>query len=123
MQAIVSGDSEAFYEREITEREKALLPPFGRLASIIVSADTAPDAEGHARGLRSAAPQVRASRVLGPAEAPLALIRGRHRFRLLVHGRRNSRHAGLPAGDDGATARRSAARCSVQLDIDPQSFL
>ena len=83
--------SRGFYEREINEREKALLPPFGRLASIIVSADTRADAESHARGLRQAAPaRQRHFSVLGPAEAPLALVRGRHRFRLLVHGRRNS---------------------------------
>ncbi len=50
MQAIVSGDAEAFYEREISERERAALPPFGRLAAIIVSGDSRADAEGHARG-------------------------------------------------------------------------
>ncbi|CAN7204555.1 primosomal protein N' [Pararhizobium sp. LjRoot235] len=122
MQAIVSGDSEAFYEREINEREKALLPPFGRLASIIVSADTRADAEGHARGLRQAAPRVSGISILGPAEAPLALIRGRHRFRLLVHGRRNS---DMQAFVKTLLARGPKVRgsVSVQLDIDPQSFL
>jgi primosomal protein N' (replication factor Y) (superfamily II helicase) len=122
MQAIVSGDPSAFYEREIGEREKALLPPFGRLASIIVSADARADAEGHARGLRAAAPRVSGIAVLGPAEAPLALVRGRHRFRLLVHGRRNS--------DMQAYLRQMLANgpkvrgsVHVQLDIDPQSFL
>jgi primosomal protein N' (replication factor Y) (superfamily II helicase) len=122
MQAIVSGDPSAFYEREIGEREKALLPPFGRLASIIVSADSRVDAEGHARGLRAAAPKVSGIAVLGPAEAPLALVRGRHRFRLLVHGRRNS--------DMQAYLRQMLANgpkvrgsVHVQLDIDPQSFL
>jgi primosomal protein N' (replication factor Y) (superfamily II helicase) len=122
MQAIVSGDSEAFYEREISEREKALLPPFGRLASIIVSADTRADAEGHARGLRQAAPKVSGISILGPAEAPLALIRGRHRFRLLVHGRRNSDMQAFVKTmmANGPKVRGSV---SVQLDIDPQSFL
>lgn len=122
MQAIVSGDSDAFYEREISEREKALLPPFGRLASIIVSADTRPDAEGHARGLRQAAPKVGGITILGPAEAPLALIRGRHRFRLLVHGRRNSDMQAFVKTmmANGPKVRGSV---NVQLDIDPQSFL
>ncbi|MCV9966050.1 primosomal protein N' [Pararhizobium sp. BT-229] len=122
MQAIVSGDSEAFYEREINEREKALLPPFGRLASIIVSADSRADAEGHARGLRQAAPRVSGISILGPAEAPLALIRGRHRFRLLVHGRRNSDMQAFVKTmmERGPKVRGSV---SVQLDIDPQSFL
>ena len=74
MQAIVSGDAEAFYEREIAERERAGLPPFGRLAGIIVSAATRAEAESHARGLRRAAPPSPDIQVLGPAEAPLALI-------------------------------------------------
>lgn len=122
MQAIVSGDAEAFYEREINEREKALLPPFGRLASIIVSADTRADAEGHARGLRQAAPAVTGILLLGPAEAPLALVRGRHRFRLLVHGRRNSdMQAYVQAMLSAGPKQRGSVQ--VQLDIDPQSFL
>jgi primosomal protein N' (replication factor Y) len=122
MQAIVSGDSEAFYEREISEREKALLPPFGRLASIIVSADTRADAEGHARGLRQAAPKVKGISILGPAEAPLALIRGRHRFRLLVHGRRNSDMQAF-VKTMMASGPKVRGSVGVQLDIDPQSFL
>ena len=122
MQAIVSGDSEAFYEREINEREKALLPPFGRLASVIVSADTRADAEAHARGLRQAAPRVSGICILGPAEAPLALIRGRHRFRLLVHGRRNSDMQAF-VKTMMASGPKVRGSVSVQLDIDPQSFL
>jgi primosomal protein N' (replication factor Y) (superfamily II helicase) len=122
MQAIVSGDSDAFYEREVQERERAALPPFGRLASIIVSADSRQDAEGHARALRNAAPRVDGISVLGPAEAPLALIRGRHRFRLLVHGRRNSdMQAFLKAMIAAGPKERGSV--IVQLDVDPQSFL
>ncbi|WP_105385607.1 primosomal protein N' [Neorhizobium alkalisoli] len=122
MQAIVSGDAGAFYEREIAEREKAILPPFGRLASLIVSADNRADAETHARGLRAAAPKVTGISVLGPAEAPLALVRGRHRFRLLVHGRRNSdMQAFLKAMLTNGPKQRGSVQ--IQLDIDPQSFL
>ena len=122
MQAIVSGDASAFYEREIVEREKAVLPPFGRLASIIVSADTRGEAETHARGLRAAAPQVTGIMLLGPAEAPLALIRGRHRFRLLVHGRRNSDMQSF-LRTLLANGPKERGSVHVQLDIDPQSFL
>ncbi|MFM2279928.1 MAG: primosome assembly protein PriA, partial [Pseudomonadota bacterium] len=122
MQAIVSGDPEMFYEREIVEREKALMPPFGRLAAIIVSADSRADAEAHARGLRQAAPPVSGISVLGPAEAPLALVRGRHRFRLLVHGRRGADMQGFVSTmiQNGPKERASI---HVQIDIDPQSFL
>jgi len=122
MRAIVSGHSEAFYDREVAERERTALPPFGRLAGIIVSADTRADAEGHARGLRRAVPDAKDIFVLGPAEAPLALVGGRHRFRLLVHGERRSDMQGfirqmLAAGPK----QRGSVRVSV--DIDPQSFL
>ncbi|WP_288429086.1 primosomal protein N' [uncultured Agrobacterium sp.] len=122
MQAIVSGDAGAFYEREIIEREKALLPPFGRLASIIVSADSRAEAETHARALRASAPQAPGIMLLGPAEAPLALIRGRYRFRLLVHGKRNSdMQSFLRAMISNGPKERGSIH--VQTDIDPQSFL
>ncbi|WP_157018395.1 primosomal protein N' [Mesorhizobium xinjiangense] len=122
MRAIVSGDSEAFYERETAERERAGLPPFGRLAGIIVSAATRGEAEGHARALRRAAPATAKIEVLGPAEAPLALIGGRHRFRLLIQASR-----GAPIQDFIRAMVRAAPRprgsVRIQIDIDPQSFL
>jgi primosomal protein N' (replication factor Y) len=122
MQAIVSGDAEAFYEREIAERERAHLPPFGRLAAIIVSAQTRTEAEGHARALRRAAPQAESIQILGPAEAPLALLGGRHRYRLLVQGERRSDMQGfIRSMLAGGPKPRGSIR--VQIDIDPQSFL
>ena len=122
MRAIVSGDAESFYEREIAERERAGLPPFGRLAGIVVSAVTRPEAESHARGLRRAAPQAADISVLGPAEAPLALVAGRYRFRLLVHGERRSDMQSFVRQmlADGPKVRGSVR---VSVDIDPQSFL
>lgn len=122
MRAIVSGDAEAFYAREIEERERSGLPPYGRLGALIISAGTRAEAENHARALRRAAPHSPEINVLGPAEAPLALIRGRHRFRLLIHGTRkadiqNFIRAILSAGPK----ERGSVR--VQIDIDPQSFL
>ncbi|BCG92260.1 primosomal protein N' [Mesorhizobium sp. 131-2-1] len=122
MRAIVSGDAEAFYEREIAERERAALPPFGRLAGVIVSAATRAEAEAHARGLRRAAPQASDLFVLGPAEAPLSLLGGRHRFRLLIQGERRADMQGFIRAmlAEGPKLRGSVR---VQVDIDPQSFL
>jgi primosomal protein N' (replication factor Y) len=122
MQAIVSGDAEAFYGREIAERQAAELPPFGRLAGVVVSAATRAEAEAHARALRRAAPPAAGIEVLGPAEAPLALLAGRHRFRLLVHGGRGADMQGFVRAMLAAGPRpRGSVR--VQVDIDPQSFL
>ncbi|HWK15800.1 MAG TPA: primosomal protein N' [Rhizobiaceae bacterium] len=122
MRAIVSGDADSFYAREIDERRRGELPPFGRLAAIVVSASTRAEAEGHARTLRRAAPAAPDIQVLGPAEAPLALLAGRHRFRLLVHG---SRRAAMQDYVRALIAAGPKPRGSVrvQIDIDPQSFL
>lgn len=122
MRAIVAGDSAAFYTREIEERERDLLPPFGRLAALIVSAENRSEAENYARILRQSAPRAAEIQVLGPAEAPLALIRGRYRFRLLIHA---SRRADIQAFIRALLekAQRPRGSVKVQIDIDPQSFL
>jgi primosomal protein N' (replication factor Y) len=122
MRALIEGDRDAFYSREIEAREEAQLPPFGRLASLIVSAAKAPDAEGHARKLAAAAPRGDEVRILGPAEAPLSLIRGRHRYRLLA---RSARGFDLSAYVRRWLAAAPKPRGSLQVtaDIDPQSFL
>ncbi len=122
MRAIVSGDAEAFYTREIEERERSALPPYGRLAALIISADNRPDAENHARALRRAAPSSPEVSVLGPAEAPLALVRGRHRFRILVHGTKRADIQGFIRALL-ANGPKEKGSIRVQVDIDPQSFL
>ena len=122
MRAIISGDANAFYEREIMERERAALPPYGRLAGVIVSAASRAEAEGHARGLRRTAPETAGIFVLGPAEAPLSLLAGRHRFRLLIQGERRADLQGFIRAMLAAGPKvRGSVR--VQVDIDPQSFL
>ncbi len=122
IRAIISGDHEEFYRREISERERAQLPPFGRLAGIIVTAATRAEAESHARALRKAAADTQDISILGPAEAPMAMIRGRHRFRLLIHGSRRADMQAYIASMMG-NAPRTRGSVRVQIDIDPQSFL
>jgi primosomal protein N' (replication factor Y) len=122
IEAIVSGDREAFYAAEIALREAARLPPFGRLAALIVSGHDRPTAEGYARALARAAPKANEVRVLGPAEAPLAVVRSRHRFRLLAQSPRGfDLSAYMRAWLAAAPPARGSLR--VAVDIDPQSFL
>ena len=122
MRAIVGGDQAAFYAREVAERRRDALPPFGRLAALIVSADARKDAEDFARKLRVAAPIAPGIEVLGPAEAPLALIRGRYRYRLLVRGDlRANLQAYIRTMRRDAGPERGTVR--VAVDIDPQSFV
>jgi primosomal protein N' (replication factor Y) len=122
MRAIVAGDREAFYAAEIEARERTGFPPFGRLASLIVSGPDRPSADGYARRLAGAAPLTEAVRVLGPAEAPIAVIRGRHRFRLLAKAARNFDLSGwLRRWLSGAPKADGGVR--LEVDVDPVSFL
>ncbi len=122
MKALIAGDREAFYASEIAARESAGYPPFGRLASLIVSSGAKPAADGFARRLAATAPHADAVRVLGPAEAPLALVRGRHRFRLLAKSPRGFDLSGY-VRDWLAAAPQPKGDLRLDVDIDPQSFL
>jgi primosomal protein N' (replication factor Y) len=122
MEAIISGDREAFLEREITARRSGLLPPFGRLAALIVSARDKETAQLMARDIAHRAPPSERIDVLGPAEAPIAVIRGRHRWRLLVRAPREiDVQAYLRAWLDRLPPLKGDLRLTV--DIDPYSFL
>ncbi|MFE1599356.1 primosomal protein N' [Methylobacterium sp. ID0610] len=120
--ALISGDAERFYEEETAAREVAGLPPFGRLAALIVSAAEREAAEAHGRALAQVADPPPGVMVLGPAEAPLALVRGRHRFRLLV---KTEREIDIQSYLRDWLARGPKPRGSVRvgIDVDPQSFL
>jgi primosomal protein N' (replication factor Y) len=122
MRALIAADREAFYTSEIALREATHYPPFGRLASLVISAADKHAAEAHARRLAAAAPRADDVRVLGPAEAPLALVRGRHRFRLLV---KSPRGFDLSAYLRAWIAEVPKAKGDIRLeiDVDPQSFL
>jgi primosomal protein N' (replication factor Y) len=122
MQSLLKGDRQAFYDSEIASREEAGLPPFGRLVALVVSAAQAATAEGHARKLAAAASPHPEVRLLGPAEAPLAMIRGRYRWRLLVSSPRGFDLSGY-VRDWLAAAPRPTGSVKVAADVDPQSFL
>jgi primosomal protein N' (replication factor Y) len=121
MAALASGDRAAFLCAELAEREAAGLPPFGRLAAVVVSGADAEEVRGLARALARAAPNVEGVRVLGPAPAPLALLRGRWRERLLVQA---GPAIDLPSYLRGWLAgRRLPGRVDLEVDVDPVSFL
>ncbi|MBN9436684.1 primosomal protein N' [Bosea sp. (in: a-proteobacteria)] len=122
LKALVSGDPERFYAAETAAREAAGLPPFGRLAALIVSANAQAEAENHARALARCAEAPAGVAVLGPAEAPLAILRGRHRMRLIVRTPREIDLQGyLRAWLKRAPRPKGSVR--VAVDVDPQSFL
>ncbi len=121
LQALARGDEEAFYRAELAARKEAGLPPFGRLAALILAAREAQRVRDLARELARSAPLREGVTVLGPAPAPLMLLRGRYRERFLVKARPG---VDLPAYLRDWLARvriRSGVR--LRVDVDPQSFL
>jgi primosomal protein N' (replication factor Y) len=122
MQAIVTGDREAFLENEIRQRQAGLLPPYGRLAALVVSARDKELAELFARDVARHAPPARRIEVLGPAEAPRAVIRGRYRWRLLVKAPRELDIQAYLRSWLGALPKLPSD-LRLTVDIDPYSFL
>ena len=121
MQALVTGDADAFYAAETESRREAGAPPFGRYAAIVVSSEDQAAAHETARAIGRAAPEVDGMAAYGPAPAPLAMLRGRHRFRLLVHARR-----ALDVQDVIREWLRGVdwpAKVRVTVDVDPYNFL
>src|SRR5260370_35821960 len=90
MQALAAGDRDGFLAAEASARRAAGLPPFGRLAALIVSAGDPDSADFASRALARAAPLLPGISVLGPAPAPLAILRGRHRRPFLVKAERTA---------------------------------
>jgi len=120
MQALVSGDRAKFYAAESAERQKHAMPPFGRLAALIVSGPDRDAVEAAASALGRTAPRAAGIEVLGPAPAPLSILRGQHRRRLLLKAPRD---ADVPAALRAWLAQvRRKGSVRVQVDVDPYSF-
>ncbi len=121
MQALVANDLATFLAEERAQRLPGYWPPYGRLAALIVSAEDPQLAARAARDLGLLAPAGPGITVLGPAPAPLALLRGRHRHRLLLKAERGV--AVQPLLRDWLARAKLPGSVRVQLDVDPVSFL
>ena len=121
MQALLRGDLAEFMESEAAQRRPGNWPPYGRLAALIVSAGTAASADALARDLGAAAPYGDGIQVLGPAPAPLSILRGRHRRRLLLKTRRDI--AVQPLLTVWLAKVKVPRDGRVDVDVDPVSFL
>jgi primosomal protein N' (replication factor Y) (superfamily II helicase) len=119
--ALVAGDRDAFYDAETELRRAAGSPPFGRFAAIIISSEDEREAIEIARAIGASAPNVANMVVFGPAPAPLAMLRGRHRQRLLVHAQRSVELQSILRQWLGELEIPRNVR--VGIDIDPYSFL
>jgi primosomal protein N' (replication factor Y) len=121
LQALAAGDRDGFVAAEMAEREAATLPPHGRLAALILSSENAVAVEKLAADLAAAIPNAERLEVYGPADAPLGLIRGRRRKRLLVRADRDVDLQGFLRAWLARVKVPGSVRLSI--DVDPYSFL
>ncbi|HEV7233224.1 MAG TPA: primosomal protein N' [Sphingorhabdus sp.] len=119
--ALVAGDRDAFYDAETAQRKSAGAPPFGRFAAIIISSEDEREAIDAARAVGGAAPQAEGMYIYGPAPAPLAMLRGRYRQRLLVHAQRSVEVQAIIR--DWLSGLQFPRGVRIGVDVDPYSFL
>ena len=121
MEALISGDRDSFMAREREARRAQGLPPFGRLVALIVSGHDEAQVIAIARDLGRSAPRQQNVEILGPAPAPLSLLRGRFRHRLLLKCPRNTNASALSRDWVGQVKIPNQVR--VTIDVDPYTFL
>jgi len=119
--ALIAGERDSFYDAETEQRRSAGAPPFGRFAAIIISSEDEREAIEAARAVGGSAPVADGMVVYGPAPAPLAMLRGRYRQRLLVHAQRSVEVQAIIREWLGGLNFPRGVR--VGVDIDPYSFL
>ena len=120
LQAIAEGDRDGFIAEEKAGRERCGMPPYGRLAAIIVSGRRAGAVQQAAQALGRYAPVQDGLAVLGPTPAPLALLRGYFRHRLLVKAARTVNLQDYIRRWLSRTPQPGGVR--IKVDIDPYSF-
>ena len=122
IRSILAGDEEAFWAAEAAERKAAGVPPYGRMAGIILSSPNAQDVFdlGGEMARRDEPLRRIGAQVFGPAPAPIARVRGRHRVRLLVKAEKTAPLQRALA--EWAGQFRLANNLRLTIDIDPQSF-
>nr|WP_229804656.1 primosomal protein N' [Gemmobacter tilapiae] len=122
IRAILGGDEEAFWRAEAEERRMAGAPPYGRMAGVILSSPDVQQVFDFAGELARRDEPLRriGAQVWGPAPAPIARIRGRHRVRLLVKAPKGVALQGALA--EWAAQLKLPSPLRLAIDIDPQSF-
>lgn len=119
--ALANNDRDGFYAAETAARRDANAPPFGRWAAIILSSEDEKEAREAAVRLGDVRPRLADVQILGPAPAPLALLRGRYRYRFLVNAKRSANLQAFLRDWIGRVTFAPGVR--VGVDIDPYSFV
>ena len=119
--ALANGDRDAFLDLEIQMRQSAFMPPFGRLASIILSGVNEGEVESEALKLAKHRPAYKNVMILGPTPAPISRLRGRYRMRFLIKAPRDVHIQQILR--EWVESCRLASQIYMQIDIDPYSFM
>lgn len=121
MQSLLKMDRAGFLKQESAYRQAASVPPFGKFASIILSGSNEAAVKNAAADLRSAAPKLPHIRVLGPAPAPLSQLKGKFRYRLLIHSDKNQSLQSFLR--DWLNTVNTPSSINIKVDVDPYSFV
>jgi primosomal protein N' (replication factor Y) len=119
--ALLTGDGETFLAAEKTARAAHSMPPFGKLVAVILSGPDMADTLNQGRALAAAAPVEHGLNIVGPAPAPMARVRGMHRFRMLVHAEKHVKIQ--PLMREWITRAEKVSGVKIKVDIDPYSFM
>ena len=121
IEAIVRQKGDDFFALEAAGRESAGMPPYGRLAALILSGVKAESVARFASELARRAPMGENITVLGPAPAPLSMIRGRHRYRFLIKCAKDVNIQTVIG--NWLQGRKVPNDIRLQIDIDPYNFM
>ena len=122
IKAILQGNEEEFWRAEADQRRQAGMPPFGRLAGIVLTGPDVTQCFGLANHMVQNAGMLHAigAEVYGPAPAPIARVRGNHRVRMLVKAPKDVMLQG--ALSQWRASVKVPNKMRISIDIDPQSF-
>lgn len=124
MQALAAGERDEFMQMEAQMREDCAMPPFGKLASVVIESQSEQEASAYARDLvrKSAGNQLMHDvQILGPAPAPLSLLRGKYRFRILIKAPRNFAMQNFL--ENWLLKEKAPTSIRMKIDVDPYSFV
>ncbi|HEX8887573.1 MAG TPA: primosomal protein N' [Pyrinomonadaceae bacterium] len=119
-------DYAGFYDEEIRYRKSLSYPPFVALASLLIHGEDLTRTQTVAAELKRALEEAntdRACRILGPAPAPLARLRGEHRIQILIKSRSRPRLREVIDMAMAAAAEKGADLRAVNLEIDPINLM
>jgi primosomal protein N' (replication factor Y) len=120
MKLLSNNDRDGFVDRELSLRERAKMPPYGRLAAIILAGVNESLVKQTAHQLAKQVPNVLGVKVLGPAQAPMYRIRGKYRYRLLIQATKKMDLTKYIS--EWMNDFKIPSSVKVNIDMDPQNF-